>query len=161
MRDSDIAGHKTSSFNISRWALAQPALTRYLMVVRMVLMVLMMLMMLGAAACLQFGQDEDPPFTFRAMVVQAFWHGASARQIAEQVTDRIERTLQETPHADTIRSDTKPGESLTIIEQKDSAPPKEVANSCYQSSRRSTAPSVSRWCGPNWPNCGNACPPTT
>ena len=110
-------------FNISRWALQHPALTRYLMVV---------LMLLGVAAYFQLGQDEDPPFTFRAMVVQAFWPGATAQQMAEQVTDKIERTLQEVPQADTLRSYTKPGESLTILELKDSAPPKDVPNSWYQ-----------------------------
>jgi len=82
-------------FNISRWALEHPALTRYLMVV---------LMVLGLAAYFQLGQDEDPPFTFRAMVVQAYWPGASAHDVAEQVTDKIERTLQEVPYADVIRS---------------------------------------------------------
>jgi hypothetical protein len=104
-----------SRFNISRWALEHPALTRYLMVV---------LLVLGVAAYFQLGQDEDPPFTFRAMVVQAFWPGASAQQMAEQVTDKIEKTLQEVPHADKIRSYTKPGESLTILQLKDSSPPK-------------------------------------
>ena len=54
-------------FNISRWALEHPALTRYLLVVFMVL---------GLVAYFQLGQDEDPPFTFRIMVVQAFWPGA-------------------------------------------------------------------------------------
>ena len=107
-----------------------PALTRYLMVVLMVLMVL------GVAAYFQLGQDVDPPFTFRAMVVQAFWPGATAQQIAEQVTDKIERTLQEVPQADTIRSYTRPGESLIIIELKDSAPPEEVGNSGYQARKR-------------------------
>ena len=116
-----------SRFNISRWALEHPALTRYLMVV---------LMVLGIAAYFQLGQDEDPPFTFRAMVVQAFWPGATAQQIAEQVTDKIERTLQEVPNADTIRSYTKPGESFTILELKDSTPPKEVSNSWYQARKR-------------------------
>ncbi len=116
-------GPARSRLNISRWALEHPALTRYLMVV---------LMLLGAAAYFQLGQDEDPPFTFRAMVVQSFWPGATAQQIAEQVTDKIERTLQEVPYADTVRSYTKPGESFTILELKDSAPPKEVSNSWYQ-----------------------------
>jgi multidrug efflux pump len=78
-------------------------------------------MVLGLAAYFQLGQDEDPPFTFRAMVVQAFWPGASAQQMAEQVTDKIEKTLQEVPYADKIRSYTKPGESLTILQLKDSA----------------------------------------
>ena len=114
-------------FNISRWALEHPALTRYLMVV---------LMVLGFAAYFQLGQDEDPPFTFRAMVVQAFWPGASAQQMAEQVTDRIEKTLQEVPYADKIRSYTKPGESLTILQLKDSSPAKEVPNSWYQARKR-------------------------
>jgi multidrug efflux pump len=111
-----------SRFNISRWALEHAPLTRYLLVV---------LMVLGFAAYFQLGQDEDPPFTFRLMVVQAFWPGASAQQVADQVTDKIEKTLQETPHADKIRSYTKPGESLTMFQLKDSAPPKEVANTWY------------------------------
>ncbi|MFN9450958.1 MAG: efflux RND transporter permease subunit [Rubrivivax sp.] len=114
-------------FNLSRWALEHPALTRYRMVV---------LMVLGFAAYFQLGQDEDPPFTFRAMVVQAFWPGATAHQMAEQVTDKIERTLQEVPHADVIRSYTKPGESLTILQLKDSAPPREVTSSWYQARKR-------------------------
>ncbi len=117
----------SAHFNISRWALQHPALTRYLMVV---------LMLLGIAAYFQLGQDEDPPFTFRAMVVQAFWPGATALQMAEQVTDKIEKTLQDVPHADKIRSYTKPGESLTIFQLKDSAPPKDVTNSWYQARKR-------------------------
>ena len=127
MSDHPQPGHRPSSFNISRWALQHPALTRYLMVV---------LLVLGVAAYFQLGQDEDPPFTFRLMVVQAFWPGASALQVAEQVTNKLERTLQEIPYADTVRSYTKPGESLTLIELKDSAPPKEVANSWYQARKR-------------------------
>ena len=121
------AATPTSRLNISRWALEHPALTRYLMVV---------LMVLGVAAYFQLGQDEDPPFTFRVMVVQAFWPGATAQQVAEQVTDKIERTLQEVPYAETLRSYTKPGESLTLIELRDSAPPKEVPNSWYQARKR-------------------------
>jgi len=116
------AGDSRARFNISRWALEHQPLTRYLMVV---------LMVLGIAAYFQLGQDEDPPFTFRAMVVQAYWPGATAQQIAEQVTDKIEKTLQEVPYADKVRSYTKPGESLTIFQLKDSAPPKEVSNVWY------------------------------
>ena len=118
---------KPSRFNISSWALEHPALTRYLLIV---------LMVLGFASYFQLGQDEDPPFTFRAMVVQAFWPGASAQQMAEQVPDKIEKTLQEAPHTDIIRSYTKPGESLTILQLKDSAPPKEVSNTWYQVRKR-------------------------
>jgi multidrug efflux pump subunit AcrB len=114
-------------FNISRWALEHPALTRYLMVV---------LLGLGVAAYFQLGQDEDPPFTFRAMVVQAFWPGASAQQMAEQVTDKIEKSLQEVPYADKIRSYTKPGESLTILQLADSSPASAVSSSWYQARKR-------------------------
>jgi multidrug efflux pump subunit AcrB len=110
-------------WNVSRWAIEHPALTRYLLIV---------LLLLGGAAYFQLGQDEDPPFTFRAMVVQAFWPGATAQQMAEQVTDRIEKTLQEVPYADVLRSYTKPGESLTILQLKDSSPPKEVSAVWYQ-----------------------------
>jgi multidrug efflux pump subunit AcrB len=112
-----------SRFNISRWALEHPALTRYLMVV---------LMVLGVAAYFQLGQDEDPPFTFRAMVIQAFWPGASAQQMAEQVSDKIEKSLQSVPYADKIRTYTKAGESLTILQFKDSSPPKDIPSSFYQ-----------------------------
>ena len=116
-----------SRLNISRWALEHPALTRYLMVV---------LLALGFAAYFQLGQDEDPPFTFRAMVVQAFWPGATAEQMADQVTSKIERALQEVPYADIQRSYTKPGESLTILQLKDNSPPKAVAETWYQVRKR-------------------------
>lgn len=109
-------------FNLSKWALDHPALTRYLMVV---------LMLLGFAAYFQLGQDEDPPFTFRVMVVRTYWPGATAQQMAEQVTDKIERTLQEVPYADKIRSYSKPGESQIIFQIKDSSRPGDVANVWY------------------------------
>ncbi len=125
------------SFNLSRWALDHPALTRYLMVV---------LMVFGLASYFQLGQDEDPPFTFRAMVVRSYWPGATAQQMAEQVTDKIERTLQEVPYADKIRSYSKPGESQIIFQIKDSSKASEVANVWYSvrkkiSDMRSTLPS--------------------
>jgi multidrug efflux pump subunit AcrB len=109
-------------FNLSKWALDHPALTRYLMIV---------LMLLGVAAYFQLGQDEDPPFTFRAMVVRAYWPGATAQQMAEQVTDKLERTLQEAPYADKIRSYSKPGEAQIFFEIKDYSKPAEVQNVWY------------------------------
>ena len=111
-----------TSFNLSKWALDHPALTRYLMVV---------LMLLGVAAYFQLGQDEDPPFTFRAMVVRTYWPGATAQQVAEQVTDKIERTLQEVPYADKIRSYSKPGESQIIFQVKDIIKGADVTNTWY------------------------------
>jgi multidrug efflux pump len=109
-------------FNLSRWALEHAALTRYLMVV---------LMLLGFAAYFQLGQDEDPPFTFRAMVVRAYWPGATAQQVAEQVTAKLERTLQEVPFADKIRSYSKPGEAQIIFQIKDSSDASDVAGVWY------------------------------
>ncbi|QFZ85995.1 AcrB/AcrD/AcrF family protein [Variovorax paradoxus] len=118
----ETPGHKPAGFNLSKWALDHAPLTRYLMVV---------LMVLGAFAYFQLGQDEDPPFTFRAMVVRTYWPGATAQQVAEQVTDKIERTLQEAPYADKIRSYSKPGESQIIFQIKDSSKAAEVANVWY------------------------------
>jgi multidrug efflux pump len=109
-------------FNLSQWALDHPALTRYLMVV---------LMVLGMASYFQLGQDEDPPFTFRAMVIRTYWPGATAHQVAEQVTDKLERTLQEVPYADKIRSYSKPGESQIIFQIKDNSKPADVPNVWY------------------------------
>jgi multidrug efflux pump subunit AcrB len=111
-----------AGFNLSKWALEHAALTRYLMLV---------LMVLGFAAYFQLGQDEDPPFTFRAMVVRTYWPGATAQQVAEQVTDKLERALQEAPYADKIRSYSKPGESQIIFQIKDSSKPGDVANVWY------------------------------
>ncbi|MEG0150711.1 efflux RND transporter permease subunit [Comamonas sp.] len=117
--------HKKASgdhFNLSRWALDHVALTRYFIVV---------LMVMGFAAYFQLGQDEDPPFTFRAMVIRTYWPGASAEQVAQQVTDKIERTLQEVPYADKISSYSKPGESQVIFQLQDTSPPKEVSQIWY------------------------------
>ncbi|MGO4305723.1 efflux RND transporter permease subunit [Cupriavidus sp. RAF12] len=111
-----------SRFNLSRWALEHQPLTRYLLVV---------LLVGGLLAFFQLGQDEDPPFTFRVMVVQAFWPGATAEQIAAQVTDKIERQLQEVPYADKIRSFSKPGETTVIFQLADNSPAKDTAQIWY------------------------------
>ena len=109
--------------NLSRWALEHIPFIRYLMVV---------LLLGGIFSYANLGQDEDPPFTFRAMVIRANWPGASALQVAEQVTDKLEKKLQETPFIDKIRSYSKPGETLIIIELRESTPPKEVPQTWYQ-----------------------------
>ncbi|MCC7683294.1 efflux RND transporter permease subunit [Janthinobacterium sp. FW305-128] len=110
-------------FNLSRWALEHIPLTRYLMAV---------LLIGGMLSYANLGQDEDPPFTFRAMVLQAYWPGATALQMAEQVTDKLEKKLQETPYIDEITSYSKPGETLILLELRESAPPKETAAAWYQ-----------------------------
>ena len=112
-----------SRFNLSAWALEHQPLLRYMMVV---------LLIGGAFAFTALGQDEDPPFTFRAMVVRAYWPGATAQQMAEQVTDKIEKKLQETPYLDKVRSYSKPGETLVFVLLKDSSPPREIPNVWYQ-----------------------------
>jgi multidrug efflux pump subunit AcrB len=109
--------------NLSRWALEHIPFIRYLMVV---------LLLGGIMSYEKLGQDEDPPFTFRAMVLRAYWPGASSVQMAEQVTDKLEKTLQETPYVDKIRSYSKPGETLIILELRESTPPKEVQGVWYQ-----------------------------
>ena len=114
--------HNNERFNISRIAIQHPAITGYLLIV---------LMLAGIAAYFQLGQDEDPPFTFRAMVVRAYWPGATAMQMSEQVTDQLEKTLQEVPYMDNIRSYSKPGESTIFVELKDSAPPHDIPGVWY------------------------------
>ncbi|MFZ6658845.1 efflux RND transporter permease subunit [Undibacterium sp. TJN19] len=110
-------------FNLSRWALEHIPLTRYLIVV---------LLLGGILSYGKLGQDEDPPFTFRAMVVRAIWPGATALQMADQVTDKLEKKLQETPYIDKIRSYSKPGETLIILQLRESTPPKETSAAWYQ-----------------------------
>jgi multidrug efflux pump len=110
-------------FNLSRWALEHIPLTRYLIVA---------LLIGGILSYGSLGQDEDPPFTFRAMVVRAIWPGATALQMADQVTDKLEKKLQETPYIDKIRSYSKPGETLIILQLRESTPPKETSAAWYQ-----------------------------
>jgi len=110
-------------FNLSRWALEHIPLTRFLIAA---------CMLFGILSYFELGQDEDPPFTFRAMVVRAVWPGATALQMAEQVTDPLERKLQETPYIHTIRSFSKPGETTIILELRESTPPSETPEAWYQ-----------------------------
>ncbi len=110
-------------FNLSRWALEHIPLTRYLIAA---------LLIGGIVSYGSLGQDEDPPFTFRAMVVRAVWPGATAVQMAEQVTDKLERKLQETPYIDKIKSYSKPGETLIVLQLRESTPPKETTAAWYQ-----------------------------
>ncbi|MFS2016844.1 efflux RND transporter permease subunit [Massilia sp. CT11-108] len=110
-------------FNLSRWALENIPLTRYLIAA---------LLIGGIISYGKLGQDEDPPFTFRVMVMTAYWPGATSVQMAQQVADKLEQKLQETPHIDKLRSFSKPGETTIIIELKESTPPAEVQGVWYQ-----------------------------
>ncbi|QEL66284.1 acriflavin resistance protein [Oryzomicrobium terrae] len=117
----------TGRFNLSEWALAHQPLVRYLIFV---------LALLGALAYNKLGQSEDPPFTFKVMVVRTNWPGASAREVEQQVTDKIEKTLQQAPQVDILRSYSRPGESVVIFQAKDSTPPAQVPDLFYQVRKR-------------------------
>ncbi|AJY29239.1 acrB/AcrD/AcrF family protein [Burkholderia thailandensis 34] len=110
-------------FNLSAWALRHQALVIYLIALSTIA---------GILAYSRLAQSEDPPFTFRVMVIRTFWPGATARQVQEQVTDRIGRKLQEMPAIDYLRSYSRPGESLLFFAMKDSAPVKDVPETWYQ-----------------------------
>ena len=111
-----------SRFNLSEWALEHRSMVLFLIVV---------CALMGALAYTKLGQSEDPPFTFKVMVVRTDWPGASARDVEQQVTDRIERKLQELP-LEWIRSYSKPGESLVFISLKDSMHSSNVPEYWYQ-----------------------------
>ena len=86
-------------FNLSKWALEHRSFVVYLMIAATIA---------GLSAFLRLGRDEDPPFVIKTMVVQAAWPGATLDDTLQQVTDRLERTLQETPNLDFLRSFTSP-----------------------------------------------------
>ena len=110
-------------FNLSEWALRNQSLLRYFIVV---------LALLGAWSYIGLGQSEDPPFTFKVMVVQTRWPGATAAEITEQVTEKIEKKLQELPELDFLRSYSRPGESQVFVVIKDSLPASTVPEVFYQ-----------------------------
>src|SRR5206468_7947673 len=78
------------------------------------------------------GQSEDPPFTFKVMVVQTRWPGATAGEITSQVTEKVEKKLQEIPELDYLRSYSRPGESQVFVVIKDSIPATRVPDVFYQ-----------------------------
>src|ERR1700739_3402457 len=93
--------HEEGRFNLSAWALRHQALVVFLIALAT---------LAGILAYTRLAQSEDPPFTFRVMVIRTLWPGATARQVQDQVTDRIERKLQEMPFIDFQRSYSRPGE---------------------------------------------------
>ena len=110
-------------FNLSAWALQHRSLVLYAIV---------LLGIVGAFSYGKLGQSEDPPFTFRAMVVRTLLPGASAEEVARQVTDRIERKLMETGRYEMIRAYSRPGESQVIFVAKDSMKSSELPDLWYQ-----------------------------
>ena len=106
-----------SSLNLSEWALQHRSLVWYMMLV---------FVLAGIFSYQKLGREEDPSFTIKTMVVQAKWPGATIDDTAQQVTDRIEKKLQETPHLDYLRSYTRPGESTIFVNLLESTAPHDV-----------------------------------
>ena len=109
--------------NLSEWALAHQAFVLYL---------ILSLGVIGVFSYGKLGQSEDPPFTFKAMVVRTLWPGATAREVEQQVTERIEKKLQELPSVDFLRSYSRPGESQVFVIAKDTMPAAEMPEHFYQ-----------------------------
>jgi multidrug efflux pump len=97
-----------------------------------VLFFMLALFAAGLFSYFRLGQAEDPEFTFKIMVIRAMWPGASPAEMEQQVTERLEKKLQETPYLDNMRSYTKSGETTIFLSLKDSTPPREVAGVWYQ-----------------------------
>ena len=110
-------------FNLSDWTLHHRTLVGYF---------LLAIALMGVFAYGKLGQAEDPPFTFKMMVIRSFWPGATARQVEQQLTDKIEKKLQETPFIDRVSSFSRPGESTVMFFAKDSTPPANVPDVFYQ-----------------------------
>jgi len=99
-----------NGFNLSDWALRHKSIVVYLMLVAA---------FAGLWAWGKLGREEDPAFTIKTMVVKTTWPGATANEMLQQVTDRIEKKLEELPNLDFVRSYTKPGESVVFVNLKD------------------------------------------
>lgn len=95
-----------SRFNLSEWALTHKELMYFFIAI---------VFIMGIFSYRQLGRMEDPDFTIRQMVVSVSWPGASARQIEEQVTDKIEKKLQDTPGLDYLKSYSRPGQAIIYV----------------------------------------------
>ncbi|MGK7869863.1 efflux RND transporter permease subunit [Falsiroseomonas sp. E2-1-a20] len=113
--------------NLSEWSIRRPQLLAYFMLVAVIA---------GSIVFFRLGRNEDPAFTFRTMVVQAAWPGATIEETLEQVTERLERTLQETPNLDRLRSYTTAGQATIFVELKGSTPPDVVPDMWYEVRKR-------------------------
>ena len=111
------------AFNLSSWALAHKSFVVFLLAVAAIA---------GALSYMRLGRSEDPEFTIKTMVVQANWPGAHMQDTLHQITDRIERKLQELPDLDNLKSITTPGQALIYVTLSDETPPARVADNWYQ-----------------------------
>src|SRR5690554_6300611 len=104
-------------FNLSAWALNNRPLVLFMMLV---------IMLSGTISYSKLGQSEDPPFTFKAMVIDTRWPGATAQEVSRQVTERIEKKLMETGEYERITSFSRPGQSQVIFAARDSMRSKDI-----------------------------------
>src|SRR5712672_2915726 len=111
------------SLNISEWALAHRSFVWFLVVI---------IVVAGGLSYLRLGRNEDPNFTIKTMVVQVLWPGANMTDTLQQITDRVEKKLQETPGLDYIRSYTVAGTSTVFITLKGSVQSRDVPDVWYQ-----------------------------
>ncbi|OCJ16417.1 ACR family transporter [Rhizobium sp. AC44/96] len=114
-------------FNLSGWAIRRQSLIIFLVVLAAIA---------GVIAYINLGRDEDPEFTFKTMIVSAGWPGGTIEQTTDQITDRLERTLEEVPHLDSLRSVTTAGQSIVYVTLDDSTPPDQVGESWYQARKK-------------------------
>jgi multidrug efflux pump len=122
-----IPAGASKGFNLSRWAIDHGGFTAFLLV---------LLLAAGAFSFLRIGQKEDPDFTFRVMVVQVLWPGATAEEMQDQVVDKIERKLQETPGLDFVRSYTRSGFANIFVNLKGSMRGEAVKEAFYQARKK-------------------------
>jgi multidrug efflux pump len=111
------------AFNLTEWALEYRSFTGLLMV---------LLVVTGGFAYFNLGQSEDPAFTFRLMVVKTLYPGATALEVEQQVTSRLEKKIQELPNLDYLRSYSKPGESVIFVTPREDIPARDVPALWYQ-----------------------------
>ncbi|CAE6946351.1 MULTISPECIES: efflux RND transporter permease subunit [unclassified Pseudomonas] len=111
------------SFNLSAWALRHRQIVLYIM---------LLFAIVGAISYTKLGQSEDPPFTFKAMVIRTIWPGATAEEVSRQVTERIEKKLMETGEYERITSFSRPGESQVTFMARDSMHSAEIPDLWYQ-----------------------------
>lgn len=110
-------------FNLSAWALGNRQIVIYLM---------LLVAVVGVLSYGKLGQSEDPPFTFKAMVIQTQWPGATAEEVSRQVTERIEKKLMETGEYERIVSFSRPGESNVTFMARDSMRSGQIPDLWYQ-----------------------------
>lgn len=110
-------------FNLSEWVLKHRSFTGFMIA---------LVVLGGMFAYYRLGQQEDPPFTFRIMVVKTLYPGATALEVEQQLTDRLEKKIQELPNLDYLRSYSKPGESVIFVTPREDTPPGEIPELWYQ-----------------------------